>query len=156
MTGGGVGSSHDTASGSGRPCKEALATQRPLFCQQASSHTDANLRCPHSNFHSQRSSIVFSSSLSIGTTKLSSSPPSPPPPPLPLPSTLPWPSTRLHPALCGCPAIRPRRSQKWTPLFETLSLDTFGRVPVGFCVWCFFYFGLPKRLLTRAPPLPKV
>lgn len=49
---------------------------KPLFCQQASSHTGANLRCPHSNFHSQRSSIVFSSSLSISTTKLSSSPPS--------------------------------------------------------------------------------
>lgn len=42
---------------------------KPLFCQQASSHTGANLRCPHSDFHSRRSSIAFSSSLSISTTK---------------------------------------------------------------------------------------
>lgn len=91
VTGGGAVSSHDTVgpSGSGRACEEASATQRRLFCQQASSHTDANLRCPHSNFHSQRSSIVFSSSLSIGTTKLSSYPPSPPTRPTTPPPILP-------------------------------------------------------------------
>lgn len=55
-------------------CRPVKNQTKPLFCQQASSHTGANLRCPHSNFHSQRSSIVFSSSLSISTTKLSSSP----------------------------------------------------------------------------------
>lgn len=76
----------------------SLQHTKPLFCQQASSHTGANLRCPHSNFHSQRSSIVFSSSLSISTTKLSSSPSS-----TSSPSSLP--PTRLPSSLCGCPLI---------------------------------------------------
>lgn len=47
----------------------SLRHTKPLFCQQASSHTGANLRRPRNNFHSQRSSIVFSSSLNISNNK---------------------------------------------------------------------------------------
>lgn len=93
----------------------SLHHTKPLFCQQASSHTGANLRCPHSNFHSQRSSIVFSSSLSISTTKLSSSPSSA--------SSLP---SHIFLALSGCPLIcllasnikKIKYKVKWAHLFK--------------------------------------
>lgn len=114
----------------------SLYHTKPLFCQQASSHTGANLRCPHSNFHSQRSSIVFSSSLSISTTKLSSSPP--------FNSSLS--SLSPHVSLALSIAVRYRPvfptwkdwavKAKWASLFEQFSLLVYLTLFLfGFVFW---------------------